>query len=201
VGVTVTEAAAESCSQLINTYIRYGGTNNSKDVEELQFFLKTLEGFEDVSETGVYDEATYNAVRSFQTKYASDILDPWGMSTPSGYVYYTTQKKVNEIWCDDLDFSLTDEQRNEIDSFKGRSRNFIERKIEDQDSGEYELYGQAPSDDDSYIALNAEPAVTQEEQGADILQVANVAQVANSFGGFWNTVRSGITNAFSFLKF
>ena len=109
---------------------------------ELQFFLRTIEGDTSVSITNEYDEATIKAVHAFQTRYAEDILEPWGMIDSSGYVYYTTQKKVNELWCSDLDFSLDAEQLKEIEAFKTRNRSYIERSVE-VPTEEFELYGTA----------------------------------------------------------
>lgn len=73
--------------------------NNQADVANLQLFLWQYEGFRDIFINGVYDERTLSAVEEFQIRYAADILIPWGLTTPTGHVYLTTQKKINELFC------------------------------------------------------------------------------------------------------
>lgn len=86
------------------TYIKKGWANNLNDVSTLQNFLKT-EVNPNLISTGVYDTATQNAVNAFQLKYKSEILAPWvplGLpsdTTPTGFVYKTTQRKVNNLMC------------------------------------------------------------------------------------------------------
>ena len=49
---------------------------------------------------GVYDAQTKAAVEAFQAKYLSQIMGPWGATQPSGIVYITTRKMINQISCD-----------------------------------------------------------------------------------------------------
>ncbi len=144
------------CKPLLTTYIRYGAKNDSEEVGELQFFLRTMEGYTDLKETKEYNKETYEAVKNFQRKYADDILNPWGMDMASGFVYYTTQKKINELWCKDLDFSLTEEQKKEINEFKNKRRNFIKRHVEtpeetaeDENVEINQLYGMVTNEQNS----------------------------------------------------
>ncbi len=193
----------KTCSPLLTTYIRRGANNDKKEVGELQFFLKTMEGFEDVKETNEYDDTTYNAVREFQTRYADEILTPWGMNTPSGFVYYTTQKKINEIWCKDMDFSLTEKQKSEIEAFKNRKINFVERYIENPEEAtgkpSLEKYGLAPKNinDESvtFIALN--DSDENKNQTANALMASQDEQIQK----WWNKIQNNIINAFSWLSF
>ncbi len=105
-----------SCNYL-NSYIRRGWDNDKDQVMRLQLFLRGVEGFSNVELTGVYDDATFNAVSAFQEKYKADILDPWGINGSTGYVYILTKKKINEIVCE-REFGLTPGQTKEIrDSF------------------------------------------------------------------------------------
>lgn len=89
-----------TCRPLISHYLGYGLDNDPTQVKFLQAFLKGIEGH-NLEVTGVFDNDTYNAVHSFQRKYASEILSPWGLGVEgsTGYVYFTTQNKINEIYC------------------------------------------------------------------------------------------------------
>ena len=107
-----------SCSPLLSSYITQGGCNNPSQVASLQWFLNTFENAA-LKVTRVYDSATVSAVQAFQQKYAADILTPWGMTTPSGNVYYTTENEINNVVCGDTQFSLTPAQQKEIQGFKG----------------------------------------------------------------------------------
>ncbi len=98
------------CVTYIRKYIRFGEQNDPVEVDKLQGFLRYIEGFENVQITGVYDAATFEAVKAFQERYKADILDPWGLTEPTGYVYITTVKKINEIFCG-RQFPLTPAQQ------------------------------------------------------------------------------------------
>jgi len=106
-------ATFDTCEPLLTEYLRMGQENDENQVRLLQAFLKGVEGY-DVEVTGFFGEKTDAAVRAFQLKYASDILDPWGITESTGYVYYTTQKKINEIYCE-RDFPLSNTQAEEIE--------------------------------------------------------------------------------------
>ncbi len=71
--------------------------NKSKEVEQLETFLVSRGAR--LSIDGNYDEADSEAVKEFQLEYKADVLDPWGITTPTGYVWKTTIKKINEIAC------------------------------------------------------------------------------------------------------
>jgi peptidoglycan hydrolase-like protein with peptidoglycan-binding domain len=84
----------------------------------LQVFLNTFTS-STVPISGVFDLTSERAVRQFQQEHKSEILDPWGLTRPSGYVYYTTQKKVNELYCDKkVTFPLSSEQTAEVNQFR-----------------------------------------------------------------------------------
>ncbi len=100
----------------ITTYMKSGNNNVTAEVTKLQSFLKNTEGLT-VDINGTFDQKTFEAVKAFQTKYMSDILTPWGISTPTGSVYFTTQKKVNELYCKST-FSLTTEHLAIITAYK-----------------------------------------------------------------------------------
>lgn len=105
----------QQCNEYLQGYIRPNAINNQEEVIKLQKFLRDLGGFPNLAVTGSYDEATIAAIRTFQSTYNSSILAPWGISQPTGYVYYTTRKVINEIYCSFTSlFPLTESQLIEI---------------------------------------------------------------------------------------
>ena len=87
------------CSPYLVKPIKYGANNDHLEVKKLQSFLNKYEG-EQSKITGIYDESALKAVKRFQKKYASDILLPWNITVPTGFVYKTTIKKINAIYCE-----------------------------------------------------------------------------------------------------
>ncbi len=108
------------CSYL-TTYMKIGGDNVASEVTKLQTFLKNTEGL-NVDVNGSFDQKTFDAVEAFQAKYVTDVMLPWGVTTPTGQVYYTTQKKINEIYCKTT-FSLTAEQLAQIEAYRTSLQN------------------------------------------------------------------------------
>ena len=102
------------CNYLLE-YIKLGSVNNPVEVEKLERFLNEFEG-ENLAVDGIYDQTDYEAVKRFQVKYREDILDPWNHDEATGYVYITTKKKINEIYCE-REFPLTSSQEAEVISF------------------------------------------------------------------------------------
>ena len=88
------------CPVYLTKFIRLGVKNDPIEVLKLQRFLRDFEGFSNVPLSGVYDIVTYQAVRVFQTRYAKDILTPWGIDYPTGYVYITTTLAINNLHCE-----------------------------------------------------------------------------------------------------
>ena len=76
--------------------IRFGSKNDAGDVKLLQEYLNTYEGTH-LSVDGVYSKADFNAVVTWQEKYASEILTPWGLKKGTGYVFTTSLKKMRQI--------------------------------------------------------------------------------------------------------
>lgn len=123
------EEGAPLCEPYLLTYIRPGAQNDEEDVTLLQEFLVDREAENGVTVNGVYDDATIDAVKRFQIKYADDILQPWGYNRATGYVYYTTQKKINDIMCDgSRSFALSPDQLSEISSTRALLQTFIKPK-------------------------------------------------------------------------
>jgi len=129
-----TTTAAAQCDQYITKHMSLSRNSTDPEVVKLQSFLRTFEGHRDLEITGVFDTATDDAVRAFQNKYRDEILDPWGLPHDTGHVYYTTKKKVNEIYCGGEEtFPLTQTQKREIALYKNSdvTNNFAANVPED----------------------------------------------------------------------
>ena len=87
-----------ACSQYLTSFIRAGRSNDTAQVTRLQKFLNDYEG-DSLALSGVYDAATLAATKAFQSKFKDDILAPWHISGPTGYVYLTTRREVNAVYC------------------------------------------------------------------------------------------------------
>ena len=94
---TVPSATSNLCGALLSSYMRSGMKNNSAEVTRLQTFLKG-QGYA-VTATGVFDSATVAVVNKFQADHKSDVLTPWGITRPTGFVYQTTLHEVNKLAC------------------------------------------------------------------------------------------------------
>lgn len=107
-----------ACDMYLTEFIKFGGNNNPEQVKRLQHVLKNYEGAS-VEESGEYDQATLSAVHAFQTKYWDTILAPWNIKESTGFVYLTTRKKANEIYCkNEVAFPLTNEENTLIEASK-----------------------------------------------------------------------------------
>ena len=47
---------------------------------------------------GKFGPLSFQAVKNFQAKYITDILLPWGITTPTGYIYKSTRAKANSLF-------------------------------------------------------------------------------------------------------
>lgn len=108
----------EDCNAYLTGNIRFGKKNDSNQVTKLQEFLNNFEN-NSLAVTGVYDAPTLAAVNAFQKKYAPDVLSPWGAGLPTGFVYHTTKKQINTIYCKfTKQFPLSADQQAEINRIK-----------------------------------------------------------------------------------
>lgn len=89
-----------SCVPLLTISLR-AGSGNRIEVMKLQSFLNT-QGAK-LPMTGFFGPMTTNAVKAFQKKFASEILAPVGLSTPTGLVYSSTIRKINRMVCGGID--------------------------------------------------------------------------------------------------
>ncbi|MSR71352.1 MAG: peptidoglycan-binding protein [Candidatus Taylorbacteria bacterium] len=96
-GTSANVVLANQCT-FIQNYVKFGSANDSLDVEKLQRFLNSFER-EHLSLTKKFDVETLSAVHRFQQKYSKEVLEPWGVTASTGYVYVTTKHKINEMYC------------------------------------------------------------------------------------------------------
>ncbi len=123
-GGEVLGAQTAECVEYLLSYIKPGSNNDAVEVAKLQAFLNTFEG-NALAVSGDYDSSTIAAVHAFQHKYAQDILTPWALKGSTGWVYYTTRKMVNTIFCKyEKEFPLTQAQLNDIAYVKARQGTF-----------------------------------------------------------------------------
>ncbi|MCL5782168.1 MAG: peptidoglycan-binding protein, partial [Patescibacteria group bacterium] len=102
----------------ITTYMKRGWANSPAEVTKLQNFLKDYEKMT-ITVNGIYDLATENAVKQFQAKYLDTVMGPWGANQPSGVVYITTTRKINELACN-IPMYLTVKEALEIQAYRNR---------------------------------------------------------------------------------
>ncbi|MBY0110858.1 DUF642 domain-containing protein [Patescibacteria group bacterium] len=103
-----------SCGPLLDTFLGMNLTNDGAEVTDLQGFLNEHMGA-GLPVTGVFGPLTDAAVRAFQVLYWEEVLQPW-FSIPesgiqdsddsTGYVYKTTQRKINNIFCPSLNLPM-----------------------------------------------------------------------------------------------
>jgi hypothetical protein len=86
-----------SCGMYLNSYMRIGANNNPDEVMKLQAFLNE-QGYS-IPVNGVFGASTEAAVKAFQKAHAAEILAPWGITDPTGYVYKMTRYVMNNMVC------------------------------------------------------------------------------------------------------
>lgn len=185
------EASSDAvCQPYLLEYIRFGGSNNPAEVFKLQRFLRDIEGFVNLPETGIYGNQTHAAVHTFQLRYMDSILTPWGATRSTGYVYYTTQKTINEIYCEfTRKFPLSQQQLTEI----ARVRALGESAFTESSSAASSPSGASSEVQDSTsveVDENGTEETTEQIIGflQDTTQTAVAAEGAEQSRGFWGTI-------------
>src|SRR3989338_5972197 len=158
---------ASSCFYL-RDFLKIDWKNDPIEVLKLQSFLNVFEK-ENLSLTGVYNQATFEAVERFQIKYNDDILIPWGDKVTTGFVYILTKKKVNEIYCKAL-FPVTKAEQNEIDNFRSSGIN-IYGAVGQNVGG----FGQSISLEDTDLEIGGVPVVDLVSSSSNKSVVRNLA--------------------------
>ncbi len=67
--------------------------NNINDVKKLEVFLNTYEG-EKLPVNGIYEKVDVEAVKRWQLKYKTFILDPMRLKQPTGTIYTLSQRQI-----------------------------------------------------------------------------------------------------------
>ncbi len=198
------------CVEYLTTPIKRGANNPVSEVLKLQYFLNAFEKFK-LRLTGFYDDQTYAAVHAFQRKYASDILAPWGATETTGFVYHTTKKKVNELYCEGKrEFPLSEVQAKEIDAVR-RALNSMQRenRVRESEQSEEtpeslinlsEIGTAAPAPENSERLLAVAPS-TQATTGESADQVAAAADaiINETTGGILSELKKRIGWMFSWM--
>lgn len=113
ISTTVNQPAMCPDRLLIKTYLRHGRNNNLADMLRLKSFLNRNLGLK-LNVNGTFDMSTFNAVKTFQSKYKEEVLLPWDLAgaavnlvnNPTGYVYKTTKRKINMLICPGLNLPM-----------------------------------------------------------------------------------------------
>lgn len=84
-----------SCPYFVK-HLRFGVFD--PEVKKVQQFLKD-QGFfpKDQETTNYFGPITLSAVKKFQAKFSKEILQPWGITQPTGYWFITTKKQANKL--------------------------------------------------------------------------------------------------------
>ncbi len=96
---------ATTCEPYLTTYMQMGEANLKSDVEKLQIFLNEYMG-ENLKVDGIYGQATFDAVKRFQTQEFDEILKPWGITESTGITRETTVRRINNIMCPELNIQM-----------------------------------------------------------------------------------------------
>jgi uncharacterized repeat protein (TIGR01451 family) len=168
------------CKQYLVEYIKKGKDNNPDEVRKLQTFLVNFGGFLEVETTGVYDTTTVQALKEFQARHKEDVLEPWGLDAPTGYVYHTTRKEINQVYCrGELEFPLSPEAEGEISFYKTLRLAKLPPAVLEQ-----VVVAEDVSDDDSTTELDEknEVAYSRELIETDIAQITEIEDVTSQSG-------------------
>lgn len=109
-----------ACDPYITGYVMANAPSSAETdtVMRIQQFLRTHMD-PTLPITGVYGAQTVSAVHAFQETYRDTILTPWGLTEPTGNVYYLTLKTMNEVYCGDTTaFPLNAQQESEIGAYR-----------------------------------------------------------------------------------
>jgi hypothetical protein len=172
--------ASNSCTFLMS-YMKLGWKNDPTEVSKLQAYLKNNEKL-NVDVNGTYDTKTFEAVKAFQAKYLEITMGPWGVSTPSGMVYITTLKKINQLACNSP-LVLSAEELATINAYKNSPSSVSA-------NGAIGMTGSSASSAPTATQVAITGSVTGNP--IDLTPSANTAAVVNTsiWARFWNFIKN-----------
>lgn len=93
-GARVKTVSKKPAFQFTKTLVK--GSSATAEIQELQKCL-AREVMPEIEATGNFGDQTLKAVNLFQEKYRQDILDPQGLTEPTGDVKLGTREKLNQV--------------------------------------------------------------------------------------------------------
>lgn len=115
------------CQKPLLWPIKLWAKNDESEVKRLEQFL--VSQWEELTVDGVYRNDDFEAVKRFQVKYRAQILDPWSIKNPTGYVFRTTVKTMNEVAC--WKTYTSQKTENTSEKMQEDTKNTSEKKIEE----------------------------------------------------------------------
>jgi len=187
----------ESPCTYLKNYLKIGEDNDIEEVKKLQIFLRDFEGFSNLAVTGMFDQETFDTVSAFQIKYKEEILAPWGIDVPTGYVYYTTQNKINELYCNE-EFPLKQDQLTEISNFHDSIMELPEDDdtLEEIDFGLIGVKDTIPGEVDLVLSEpvhNEDNAMTEEKD--EVIEDSNQVVKQGLLASVFSATKNGISTA------
>jgi peptidoglycan hydrolase-like protein with peptidoglycan-binding domain len=79
--------------------------NDVAEVKKLQQFLNDEIGSK-LPITGYFGPLTNAAVKKFQSMHSGEVLMPWNLDTPTGFVFKTTKRWINLRHCSSLNIPM-----------------------------------------------------------------------------------------------
>ena len=162
-----------TCDAYLIGFLRIGYQNDPEQVRKLQLFLNE-EMASGLPITGFFGPLTDAAVRAFQARYASEILAPWDITEPTGYVYLTTRKKINELNCA-RSFPLTPAEQAIID-WSRQTGAILGTSASSQTSADEE----PPPSSGAITENDGEGALSDDEKGTSTPWTLNIGE--NQYG-------------------
>ena len=92
-----TSVARNICQNPLEWPISLWGNNDADEVLALERFLIGRGIL--ISSDGIFWDDDFEAIKVLQEEFRSEILTPWGINNPTGYVGRTTIQKIQELSC------------------------------------------------------------------------------------------------------
>lgn len=94
--VSPIDGYTKNCNAFTSYMRVYSPLNNTYQVRLWQAFLNERMN-ENLPITGFFGNLTFGAIKRFQSRYMTEILSPWGITAPTGYIYKSTRAQANKI--------------------------------------------------------------------------------------------------------